>query len=886
MATPLTARHGECTGGRSMRAKMHTALAAIALLAGTMSLLLPSVAAAGDDAFVDVRIRARAALSAHRQGVAHRSAVEIPLLIELESTSDAQAADRLAALRSAGALLAGRADGRPALRGRIVPARAIAGAVPALRALPGVRRVLLDGEPLPHVLPLDVTTELLHAPDVHRLRDTAGLPQTGEGIAICDVDSGIDVLHPMFFRADGGFFPWVDVDGDGELTPGVDQVDVGAGPVVIRFLDTVKADYAGSGTEGDDGIYQLGVDYLYADEDGSGAREQGAEAGFVETTPSYGERLFLADDVDGDGRLGLDERLVGLGTSKIRAYRRGALAYTRGVNLIQAPWDIDTNHGTGASGVLVGGVPGLTRLVGVAPGADLLMAQDLTGGGEYAMTEWCIDQGARVVLHEYAPWVGYHLDGSSPMEGLIDATSATGVSHINPAGNLSGAKKLAKLTIPAGETTDLQVELPAGYGIQYLGLSLLWRTPGRDLSFEIVGPDGDVLDTLSTTEAPQYTPFGDFEIGSQRWDSPRGTAMVQGYIYRTQSGSGGLPTGDYVVRVTDPGSTGDADVELFAYVQDEISGWGLGAHFPEHDSEDHLVGYPGTADHGFGIAAYVARGAIPQWGGPGERAAYSGRGSRIDGERGIWISGPADPFSAGRFEGVPVSLLQFGGTSGSSPHVAGAAALLLQSDPSMTGDQVRQRLVDTASVDDFTGDVPNDDFGFGKVDALRAITGEGPTAGAAPTIAAGTFEVGLGVDAEVELTLSDADEPATGLAVELDLAYDGTVDVEAVGPAVTVRFDAAGEHLARARVTDATGRTGSAVLRFITVEGLGEGGAAPSANAAGTGGGSWSGDPAEGDEDDGCGCRVVGAPAGGAARGGLALAAAAIALAAARRRRR
>jgi len=61
-----------------------------------------------------------------------------------------------------------------------------------------------------------------------------------------------------------------------------------------------------------------------------------------------------------------------------------------------------------------------------------------------------------------------------------------------------------------------------------------------------------------------------------------------------------------------------------------------------------------------------------------------------------------------------------GATSASGPIVAGAVALLLELNPHLTDDDVRQILHDTARTDTFTGPTPNLDWGYGKLDVLAA----------------------------------------------------------------------------------------------------------------------------------------------------------------------
>ncbi len=63
-------------------------------------------------------------------------------------------------------------------------------------------------------------------------------------------------------------------------------------------------------------------------------------------------------------------------------------------------------------------------------------------------------------------------------------------------------------------------------------------------------------------------------------------------------------------------------------------------------------------------------------------------------------------------------------TSCASPGVAGIAALYLQKNPTATAAQVKQAIINSAYQDQFTGNgLPNKYWGYGKVNALTALTG-------------------------------------------------------------------------------------------------------------------------------------------------------------------
>jgi hypothetical protein len=62
-----------------------------------------------------------------------------------------------------------------------------------------------------------------------------------------------------------------------------------------------------------------------------------------------------------------------------------------------------------------------------------------------------------------------------------------------------------------------------------------------------------------------------------------------------------------------------------------------------------------------------------------------------------------------------------GGTSMASPVVAGVAALYLEKCNTATMAEIKNAITSTASSDGFTGAVPNNGFGYGKVDAFAAL---------------------------------------------------------------------------------------------------------------------------------------------------------------------
>jgi subtilisin family serine protease len=585
----------------------------------------------------------------------------------------------------------------------------------------------------PKVLPtLDLSAPEIQATETWQEMDGLGDYLTGKGMVICDFDTGIDVFHPHFWRADGDTLSWLDVDTDDEFTPGVDGVDLNGNSSfdtgeTLRFFDGEIYDpagtFGGSGTSNDDGVFQSNWDWLYNDANGNGSRDYGTSAGFNESSQTYGELMFVLVDADSDLTIDPGESLIALNSCKIIAtLNTGNVERVRGVDLIDTEPD-SHGHGTGVSGILAGGVRGTSRFCGIAPDAEIMVGNFFSDLSLTTLLTWAKAREANVVLYEGAGFVFEPLDGSTNGELLLDAASDS-ILQVTPAGNLCRGDKHAQLTLDPYGNEDLTFYAPASYGgttLRYIWETLLWRTPSHDVTFSLTTPEM-LTETLLGDGSYQY--IGSYQVYSERWTSSRGTAEFDIQIYNS-SGVGGT----WTLNVE---SSSGSDEEVNSYIADNASSWAGGVEFTSFTSDDKTVCWPSTADSAFTLASYSTRG-YDGYGGvgggtvpPGELSEFSSRGKRIDGVSILEIASPGNydvytsrsQYASGATFG---GYRQFSGTSAAGPHVAAGAAIVLQAFPGYMPFQVKERITSSAERDTFTGPDYNDSWGHGKIRILDAV---------------------------------------------------------------------------------------------------------------------------------------------------------------------
>lgn len=179
--------------------------------------------------------------------------------------------------------------------------------------------------------------------------------------------------------------------------------------------------------------------------------------------------------------------------------------------------------------------------------------------------------------------------------------------------------------------------------------------------------------------------------------------------------------------------------------------------------DDYTIGSPAAAARALTICAMrdVAEGG---W----SLAPFSSRGPTADGRAKPDLCAPGVRISAPQ-AGTPDRFVTYSGSSMASPFVAGAAALLLESNPFLTPHDLRSLLISTAQ--DWGKPGPDLDYGAGRINVYRAIQrslrlpGAGPVN---PTHAVGVGELEDGGEVWYQVEVRDPSKPIAATLLMTD----------------------------------------------------------------------------------------------------------------------
>ncbi|MFA5404357.1 MAG: S8 family serine peptidase, partial [Ignavibacteria bacterium] len=552
--------------------------------------------------------------------------------------------------------------------------------------------------------------------------DKNGNPLTGKGVVVGDVDSGIDIFSPFFFFADGGEYSWVDVNKDGEFTPGVDAVDFNKNgkadtDEILNFIGMKNVTYGVLKFKSKE--YKADMDFLYQDKNKNSKRDFSEKDGFTENDPTYGEQLFICLDKNKDNKLSSGEKLIALKTSKVRAVReKDGTIRRRGIDLIKTEPDT-IKHGTSVCGLVLGGQYGIQKMCGIAPDAEIVMANinyDYTPRfvrNFPDMIRFLKDEKINVLLFEDGEWMYEFNDGSTEEEELANQIARDGITVIGGGGNLSSGNMHIKDNIKAEKWNTYTFVSPKeaeGKKNDGVFVSMLWTDKNAKIVFTVETPDGKKSPEL--TDGSGFITIGDYHLFYSRDVSEKGTVMFRFGFSQKDSGT---VDGDWKLNVKSPN-----DLTIDGFLVDVTQSWAGSTHWTSKDkiTDEGTITFPSTADSLIAVGAYTVNFAF----GPGDKlgdlCTYSGRGYNINGKMGIDICAPGHcTFTVS----TDNSYTLFSGTSSAAPHVVGTVVLMLQYDPTLTHSQVRNILKATATSDEFTGNLPNTNWGFGKLNPESAI---------------------------------------------------------------------------------------------------------------------------------------------------------------------
>jgi hypothetical protein len=434
--------------------------------------------------------------------------------------------------------------------------------------------------------------------------------------------------------------------------------------------------------------------------------------------------------------------------------------YTYGSEWTTAQIDAGTSrevdvegHGSHVMGIIAGnggatgnGQPAY-QFVGVAPEADLCVVKttfstsSIADGVAYIFDRATALGKQAVVNLSLGTQAGPH-DGTYPQDEVMSSLCGPGRIVVASAGNKGLDNLHGKLVLPPATPLSMTLTVPAyqktpGISNDYLLFSG-WYEGADEISLTIVTPGGTTLGPVPAGAqlTGQNTGDGYLNIYNGMTAPSNGDHEIYVELFDAFANKTPEPgTWTFTFTPTDLGSTGRVDMYLYAnHLGDgtSLAMWAQGL-----DTEG-VVGSPGSADSVIAVAAHTTKDCWNSIDGNrycwnprpplNEIADFSSHGPRRDGAQKPDLSAPGNSVVSAKSADYAIPNPYIApdgqhfnqpGTSMSSPHVAGAVALLL-AQPYWAGSSaaaVKGRVQSTARADAYTGSVPNATWGHGKLDA-------------------------------------------------------------------------------------------------------------------------------------------------------------------------
>lgn len=412
-------------------------------------------------------------------------------------------------------------------------------------------------------------------------------------------------------------------------------------------------------------------------------------------------------------------------------------------------------HATHVSGIAAGRGTLNGTYRGQAPNANLLMASFLLDEASWIdAVSWMkqvseIENKRLVINSSWGMYTFSNLDGTSLLSQAIDGYADQGVVFVTSGGNNGDVRFHISYDFLYGKEDTLKTIV--NYYSSGIGEALiLWGEEGKDFEAALGIYEGNELhmtDFYATnrpgSDLDSFLVVGEDTIRfNLMWEHANFNNGQPHILFNVDKVKSYTPS---LFITADSGI-----VHAWNVCNLENHAGNMGAEFTKgnragYSNGDRLygVGEPGCAAKTITVAAHhadrlnTATGRLM----PGNIAEFSSNGPLTSGVKKPEISAPGvqvvssissfteesyTPKTKNYYDGRWYIFAEMSGTSMSSPAVTGIVALVLQANPNLSVDEVRDILFTTARNDNLTGNIiatqrMSDTWGWGKVDAYRAV---------------------------------------------------------------------------------------------------------------------------------------------------------------------
>jgi subtilisin family serine protease len=449
---------------------------------------------------------------------------------------------------------------------------------------------------------------------------------------------------------------------------------------------------------------------------------------------------------------------------------------------IQSVRDDDGTHGTHVAGIAAGS--GFTTpqqlFRGMAPKSDLVFvtikySNDTLGGsalGDYLIANPTIIDAYRYVF-DYATkqqkpavtnlsW-GMHTgphDGTSVFDKAVESIAGPGHIVVGANGNDAGNQMHVSAELNNDTAYTFVIDRNRNDYRQESVYCDFWGAPNQQLGINV--SLFDTLGNLLLEEPFVYASSG----GVVQRKSIIGSDTLT-YVFSCQKSYVNNAKPNILTMITSSnaskcrirvGMTGIGAVH--GWNSGQVYRWTSGSFLNKVRGNDYSSKYlaggasgsmgenGGTGKSTISVGSYVNRNnwidanktyRAQNWLTVGEVSGFSSRGPTTDGRMKPDIAAPGQMVASAvnnrqfagwmqdytlyqsQFKGETQYWTMFSGTSMAAPHAAGIIALMLEANPKLTPELVRQVLKATAIKDGLTGTDSNNNYGYGRINALGAV---------------------------------------------------------------------------------------------------------------------------------------------------------------------